>query len=197
MRQSIVACLVVVALAVLTAPVLAGGWATVRLDEEPGDILAGVPWNVGFVVKQHDVTPTNDVDVVVRAVNTETGEEIMVSGVQNGPSRPLRGRVNPAASRGVEVGNLPGAVRRNLVRDAHRARRRDRRSRSGSPAGATRRPDRRGLRGRRRDGHVPGRRHPRIGRSVGRRPARDQELGRPVAVGSGKIDTPLGRTARR
>lgn len=70
-RTSILVILVILAVA---APAAAGGWATVRLDAEPGELVAGESWEFSFVVKQHDRTLTNDVEPVARAVHTETGE---------------------------------------------------------------------------------------------------------------------------
>lgn len=78
-----VALLVVVLLAA-SSPVAAGGWATVRLDEKPGSIIAGEPWQFGFMVKQHDLTPNSDVNAVVRAVHMESGEKVTAEGLQMG-----------------------------------------------------------------------------------------------------------------
>jgi plastocyanin len=63
----------------------AGGWATVRLDNEPGPVVEGEAWRFGFVVKQHDKTPTNDVRPVVAAVHSGTGDTVTVVAVQEGP----------------------------------------------------------------------------------------------------------------
>ncbi|MDQ3692373.1 MAG: cupredoxin domain-containing protein [Chloroflexota bacterium] len=76
--------LVVVGLLVLAAPAAAGGWATVRLDEAPSAVVAGEPWQFGFLVKQHDRTPTNDVEPVARAVHMATGEVLTAEGEQTG-----------------------------------------------------------------------------------------------------------------
>ena len=48
-------------------------------------MVAGVPWRVGFTVRQHDVTPTNDVTPILRARHTETGDEITAAARQDGP----------------------------------------------------------------------------------------------------------------
>jgi plastocyanin len=85
MRRAITGIVIVFALVALAAPVLAGGYAVVRLDEEPGEVAAEVPWRFGFMVRQHDITPTNDVTPVVRAQHTESGEEITATGEQEGP----------------------------------------------------------------------------------------------------------------
>ena len=51
--------MVVIALLALAAPVLAGGWAVITLDELPQNVHAGQAFQVGFVVRQHGKTPTN------------------------------------------------------------------------------------------------------------------------------------------
>jgi hypothetical protein len=58
-RRSMIAFTVVVAMLVLAAPALAGGWAVVTLDSLPRDVRAGQSFQLGFVVRQHGVTPTN------------------------------------------------------------------------------------------------------------------------------------------
>ena len=47
----------------------AGGWATVELDHAPSGIIAGKPWRVELIVKQHGVTPIVDVRPSVRIAN--------------------------------------------------------------------------------------------------------------------------------
>ena len=51
----------------LTAPVLAGGWAVITLDELPGKIAAGGPLEIGFTVRQHGVTPMDGLTPTVTA----------------------------------------------------------------------------------------------------------------------------------
>ncbi|HEY3227797.1 MAG TPA: hypothetical protein VGJ87_01180 [Roseiflexaceae bacterium] len=59
-RRSIIAfTVVVVAMLALAAPALAGGWAVVTLDSLPREVRAGQSFQLGFVVRQHGVTPTN------------------------------------------------------------------------------------------------------------------------------------------
>jgi hypothetical protein len=43
----------------LAAPALAGGWAVVTLDSLPKETHAGQSFRLGFVVRQHGKTPTN------------------------------------------------------------------------------------------------------------------------------------------
>jgi plastocyanin len=83
-RSALIGILAVVLLIALTGPALAGGFAVVHLDQEPGDVLVATPWRFGFMVLQHDVTPNSDVTPIVRALHKATGEEITATGVQQG-----------------------------------------------------------------------------------------------------------------
>ena len=83
-RSSLALSLIVAGLLAIAAPVRAGGMATVYLDEPPGTITVGVPWSVGFLVLQHDVTPVNVESAVVQAQHRETGERLEVSAHQEG-----------------------------------------------------------------------------------------------------------------
>ena len=47
----------------------AGGWATVELGEAPSGLVAGTPWRVELVVKQHGVTPLAGVHPQIRIAN--------------------------------------------------------------------------------------------------------------------------------
>ncbi len=85
MKRALTALIVTLALLAVSAPALAGGWASVRLDEPPGDVPVGKPWRFGFMVLQHDVTPNSDVNPIVRAINKQTGQEITATAVQEGP----------------------------------------------------------------------------------------------------------------
>ena len=86
MRRTLSAIVVLAAFLLLAVPALAGGWATVRLDEPPGDLPTGQPWHFGFMVLQHDVTPNSDVTPVVRAIHLESGNEITATAEQEGPT---------------------------------------------------------------------------------------------------------------
>ena len=55
--MSRIALLAAVALAALTGTAHAGGWATVELGETPSGLVAGEPWQVELIVKQHGITP--------------------------------------------------------------------------------------------------------------------------------------------
>jgi plastocyanin len=84
LRRAVAGIVVTGALVALSAPALAGGYAVVRLDEPPGDVLVATPWRFGFMVLQHDVTPNSDVTPVVHALHKETGEEVTATGQQEG-----------------------------------------------------------------------------------------------------------------
>ena len=84
LRRAIAGLVLTATLIALSAPALAGGYAVVRLDEPPGDVLVATPWRFGFMVLQHDVTPNSDVTPVVRALHKETGEEVTATGQQEG-----------------------------------------------------------------------------------------------------------------
>jgi hypothetical protein len=47
----------------------AGGWATVELGEPPSGLVAGTPWRVELIVKQHGITPMAGVSPSIRIVN--------------------------------------------------------------------------------------------------------------------------------
>jgi hypothetical protein len=69
---------------ILAVPVLAGGWAVVTLETLPGEIRAGEPVPLAFVVRQHGERPVHflgsDLPVTpyLRAWNPATGAEIRV-----------------------------------------------------------------------------------------------------------------------
>jgi hypothetical protein len=49
----------------------AGGWATVDLGQKPSGLVAGTPWRVELIVKQHGITPMANVTPSVRIENRE------------------------------------------------------------------------------------------------------------------------------
>ena len=83
-RRTFLGLLATILFVSLTGPAIAGGYAVVRLDEAPTGVRAGVPWEFGFMVLQHDVTPNSDVLPVVRAAHRESAEEVSAIGVQEG-----------------------------------------------------------------------------------------------------------------
>jgi plastocyanin len=74
------------ALLTLAPPVAAGGWATVYLDAPPGDVSAGVPLHLSFMVMQHGVTPIDLDHVYLTARHRETAETIGADARQSGPT---------------------------------------------------------------------------------------------------------------
>jgi mono/diheme cytochrome c family protein len=66
-RISLLASLAV-ATSVMAAAVYAGGWAVVTLDALPDSLVVGKPTALGFVVRQHGMTPLGGLRPVVEAV---------------------------------------------------------------------------------------------------------------------------------
>src|ERR687888_351278 len=58
-RSIFIGTVVVVAMLALAAPALAGGWAVVTLDTLPREVHGGQSFQLGFMVRQHGKTPTN------------------------------------------------------------------------------------------------------------------------------------------
>src|SRR5262245_14228204 len=52
---------------VLAAPVFAGGWVVITLDTLPREVRAGQALHLGFMVRQHGVTPNSDVSPILTA----------------------------------------------------------------------------------------------------------------------------------
>ena len=69
--MSRIALLAAVAFAALTGTAHAGGWATVELGQAPSGLVAGEPWRVELIVKQHGITPMEGVTPSVRIDNGE------------------------------------------------------------------------------------------------------------------------------
>ncbi|MEW6404652.1 MAG: hypothetical protein AB1649_22880, partial [Chloroflexota bacterium] len=59
---------------VFTIPSFAGGWAVITLDELPGQVIAGQPLEIGFMVRQHGVTPMDGLEPIVHASGPGTGK---------------------------------------------------------------------------------------------------------------------------
>lgn len=56
--------------------VLAGGWAVITLDELPAQVVTRKPVTIGFVVRQHGLTPMARLTPQITATHQETGETI-------------------------------------------------------------------------------------------------------------------------
>jgi plastocyanin len=76
--------MVVAMTAGMAIPALAGGWASVRLDAELGQVRAGEAVRIGFMVKGHDVEPINVEEAFLSARHRETAEEIQARAWQDG-----------------------------------------------------------------------------------------------------------------
>lgn len=66
-------------LLVPVAAALAGGWVVVTMESLPGQIHAGQPVALSFMVRQHGRTPIHNVSPVLMATHGETGRQIQVS----------------------------------------------------------------------------------------------------------------------
>lgn len=76
--------LVMALLLALVPAVLAGGWAVVTLDKAPGEIHAGQPLTISFMVLQHGRTPVHDlgpdspIEPLLVAENPATGQRVEI-----------------------------------------------------------------------------------------------------------------------
>lgn len=82
--------LVIIGLLVFPMAALAGGWAVVTLDSLPTDVRAGQTLSLGFMVRQHGVTPIDTLGAEtlipnLYATNADTGESFHVDGRKEGP----------------------------------------------------------------------------------------------------------------
>jgi hypothetical protein len=83
------ALLALVTMLALAAPARAGGWTVVTLDGLPSDLRAGQLINLGFMVRQHGITP---VDVhawdgnmpVFTATSADVGETLRIEARKEG-----------------------------------------------------------------------------------------------------------------
>jgi hypothetical protein len=66
-----IALLLVLAVLVPAEAASAGGWATVELGEAPSGLVAGKPWRVELIVKQHGITPMADVTPSITIVSSK------------------------------------------------------------------------------------------------------------------------------
>lgn len=82
-RLVIAVALVLAALSV-AAPTQAGGWAAVRVTDNPGDPVLGQPWTATLLVKQHDVDPIDVNELTVRFTHQESGATLDATGASTG-----------------------------------------------------------------------------------------------------------------
>lgn len=71
-------------LTLAATPLLAGGWAVITLDALPGRVVAGESLTIGFVVRQHGLTPLKGVTPFIIARHTETNEKVTVAASPKG-----------------------------------------------------------------------------------------------------------------
>lgn len=73
-----------IATTMFAAPVFAGGWAVVTLDHLPDRAAPGQPINIGFVVRQHGVTPLAGLNPKVRLQKKGEAGSSLVTAVAEG-----------------------------------------------------------------------------------------------------------------
>jgi hypothetical protein len=65
-------------------PALAGGWAVIKLDTLPGEVVAGEAVTVGFMVLQHGISPLEGQMPEIRFTHPESGESLVVYAQEEG-----------------------------------------------------------------------------------------------------------------
>jgi hypothetical protein len=87
-QKTLIVSVVVLLIALIAGPVLAGGWAEVTMDNLPGEIHAGDSVRMSFMVLQHGKTPVHflgdsDIAVVplISGANVKTGESVEFTAV--------------------------------------------------------------------------------------------------------------------
>lgn len=83
-RTSLTFILTLLALLALPLTVGAGGWSVVTLDSSPVNLQPGVPFTVGFVVRQHGVTPLGGLTPNVTLTNAATNERVTARATAEG-----------------------------------------------------------------------------------------------------------------
>ncbi len=85
MKRKIFAIVLTLLLAmVFTIPALAGGWAIITLDELPGQVQANQPLEIGFMVRQHGVTPMSNQTPLIKAHLANSTESVIVEASEEG-----------------------------------------------------------------------------------------------------------------
>jgi len=84
-KQLLIILAALVGLLFVVPSALAGGWAVVTLDELPAEVRQSESLRLGFMVRQHGQTATNEVKPYMEARNTGTGEVFRAEGRQEGP----------------------------------------------------------------------------------------------------------------
>jgi cytochrome c2 len=65
-------------------PVFAGGWAVITLDQLPGNVEADQPLEIGFMVRQHGVTPMSGQTPLVKAHLANSTKSVIVEASEEG-----------------------------------------------------------------------------------------------------------------
>ena len=63
---------------------LAGGWAVITLDELPGEVAANQPLEIGFMIRQHGVTPLEGQSPVITAKLAGSNKSVSVLASEEG-----------------------------------------------------------------------------------------------------------------
>lgn len=63
---------------------LAGGWAVITLDELPGEVEANQPLDIGFMIRQHGVTPLEGQSPVITAKFAGSNKSLSVLAIEEG-----------------------------------------------------------------------------------------------------------------
>lgn len=77
-------CLLLALLLLSGQPVLAGGWATLTLEDLPLEIVAGRPFTVNFTVRQHGLDKMSGLSPRITAEHAETGTHLLVEAAETG-----------------------------------------------------------------------------------------------------------------
>jgi cytochrome c2 len=67
-----------------TVPALAGGWATISVDDLPGRISAGEEVKIGFMVRQHGITPMSDLKPILSFSRLDAKDRFVVNAFPQG-----------------------------------------------------------------------------------------------------------------
>lgn len=90
MRHIVISSVLIFLVVMILAPVrlMAGGWTAVTLDDLPRNVMAGEPFTLGFVVRQHGVKPVdlnlNEAPVLVTLRHAQSGEQIQFEARKEG-----------------------------------------------------------------------------------------------------------------
>jgi hypothetical protein len=79
MTRRIIFLVALLMLSLPAATALAGGWVVLTLESLPGQIPAGQPTSLTFMVRRHGRTPIDNVSPVLLATHSETGRQVRVN----------------------------------------------------------------------------------------------------------------------